>query len=322
MAVLHNLYASCRHLTTLRTMQTLATRRGPGSMLWYAISYTSPLTFLQRVSDGLLSTPFPAIICGSVPSTYVLPNQCCMSTIPIYLSMTGGLASGLDVTLNSTGALSDAELNRYAPKTANGNTYCLLTSAVAGSFSVFGYESVSYLNDGSCIDSQIQCRQDGTLVVYQAASGCMGVSQSYTLSSNLLNLIPVLAPGLRANAKMLQITCKCGLIMLYYPYQWAILSSMELTPASISCDPNNLLDNLQSGQQPDPSFQERCRNCGADCICSRLPWRSSRCYMVRFSVLKAPKVHDAPARFCTFSLDCLDRIEDGREKLASAVPYN
>ncbi|KAJ3314540.1 hypothetical protein HDV04_006079 [Boothiomyces sp. JEL0838] len=109
--------------------------------------------------------------CLGVTVKVPFAGACCAS----FINSNSRIASALTVSVQDT-------VKSAVPAMANGEKYCLLQSN--GNNTVFGFEGVWYLADGSCSPTDnISCSPTGVLSVYSDPN-CQGVPKSFQLSSS------------------------------------------------------------------------------------------------------------------------------------------
>lgn len=135
---------------------------------------------------NLGGTPqYPYYFCGQLS---VSPQgACCTSSLDTSLAGSAGVESALDLPLSNYSGNSINEfyniITSNAPSTIPPTSYILLSSA--DSSSLFGFPSVAYLPDGTCIDSStnpVRAFANGTVAFYNDSACAIPVEFIFTSS--------------------------------------------------------------------------------------------------------------------------------------------
>ncbi|KAJ3371214.1 hypothetical protein HDU91_005485 [Kappamyces sp. JEL0680] len=145
----------------------------------------SPIYSMVVGESGYLMYPYGP--CGILSTS--MKGQCCYSSLDTSDLGSMGYLSGVsyvvaDDALAHTESWTDDQISRWAPTGVSGMTFCYLTQSVTppSAANLNGYQSLFYIDDGSCIDGHYRCNS-GSFEYYND-TGCTGLAASIQLHSS------------------------------------------------------------------------------------------------------------------------------------------
>ncbi|KAJ3275652.1 hypothetical protein HDV01_007655 [Terramyces sp. JEL0728] len=125
-----------------------------------------PVGYIQQATERPIST-------GCLGITVKVPfvGACCAQFL-------GDIPSTAGTSSSITEYISDTP-SSAVPESATGNTYCYLQGKTSAS--VFGFNAVWYLADGTCAKDSLICTPEGNVSIFPNLN-CQGNPQTYNLS--------------------------------------------------------------------------------------------------------------------------------------------